>query len=95
MGDTFIYANAVDRDLVPCYNTYIATKEQKMKILEIAEKLRALYDLQGNVEVFFEDPNTDQGPFSVLCVKGRVAKKDEFEADFDMPEGFNFVLLTN
>lgn len=66
-----------------------------MKILELATKLKAIYDEQGDIEVFFRDPNTDQGPFEVNRVTNREAEEDEYPEDYNMPEGYKFVELTH
>ncbi len=66
-----------------------------MKIFELAEQLKAIYDEQGNIEVFFRDPNSNQGPFEVGCVAKCEAEEDEFPESFNMPKGFKFVELTN
>ena len=66
-----------------------------MTILELANQLRAIYDLHGNIEVFFTDPNSNQGPFAVGNTDLRVAEEDEFPKSFNMPAGYTFVELTN
>lgn len=67
-----------------------------MTIIELANKLKAIYDQHGDIEVMFTDPNSGQGPFAV----GEVAQQtveDEFDypEDFNMPVGFKFVELAN
>ncbi len=54
-----------------------------MKILELAEQLKAVYDQQGNIEVFFRDPNSNQGPFEVGQVAQCEAEEDEFPESSD------------
>jgi len=66
-----------------------------MTILELANQLKAIYDLHGDIEVFFTDPNSDQGPFAVGSTDFRVAEEDEYPEDFNMPAGYKFVELTN
>ena len=66
-----------------------------MKINALIKKLAAIQSKQGNVEVMFEDGNGDYGPWSISDVKFNVAEEDEFPEDFDMPEGFKFVLIQN
>ncbi len=66
-----------------------------MKIFELAEQLKAIYDLHGDIEVFFSDPNSNQGPFAVGQVDQCEAEEDEFPKSFNMPKGFKFVQLTN
>jgi hypothetical protein len=66
-----------------------------MKIFELATRLKAIYDEHGDIEVFFRDPNTDQGPFEVGRVAQRTAEEDEYPEDYNMPEGYKFVELTH
>ena len=61
-----------------------------MTILELATRLKAIYDEHGDVPVMFTDPNRGS-TFEVFTVKHRVAKEDEFPEDWNMPEGFEFV----
>jgi len=48
----------------------------------------------SNIEVFFRDPNSNQGPFEVGQVAQCEAEEDEFPESWNMPEGFVFVELT-
>ena len=66
-----------------------------MKILELATKLKAIYDEQGDIDVLFTDPNSNQGPFEVGNTEFRVAEEDEYPKSYNMPEGYKFVELTN
>jgi hypothetical protein len=66
-----------------------------MKIFELATKLKAIYDEHGDIEVFFTDPNSDQGPFQVSQVTQCKAEKNEYPKDYNMPAGYKFVELTN
>jgi hypothetical protein len=66
-----------------------------MTILELANHLKAIYDLHGDIEVFFTDPNSNQGPFAVGSTDFRVAEEDEFPKSYNMPEGYAFVELTH
>ena len=66
-----------------------------MKILELANQLKAIYDEHGDIDVFFTDPNSNQGPFAVGNTDLRVAEEDEYPENFNMPEGYKFVELTN
>jgi hypothetical protein len=62
-----------------------------MKAHELGKKL-----LSGeNVSVMFQDPNSKYGPFSAEHADLKVTKEDEFPEDFNMPEGFKYILLTN
>jgi hypothetical protein len=64
-----------------------------MKIQELANKLKAIYDQHGDIEVMFSDPNTGS-TYGAFIVEHRVAELDEFPEDWDMPEGFEFVEIT-
>ena len=66
-----------------------------MKILELANQLKAVYDEHGDIEVFFTDPNSNQGPFAVGNTEFREAEENEFPEDFNMPAGYKFVELLN
>jgi len=62
-----------------------------MKAHELAKKLLA----EEDVEVMFQDPNSKGGPFSTNGVQLKVAEKDQFPEDFNMPEGFKWIEITN
>mgnify|MGYP000163973499 CR=1 FL=1 len=65
-----------------------------MKIFELAEKLKAIYDEHGDVEVLFSGPNRDQDPYEVGRVGIVVVEdEDEYPEDYNMPVGFKFVNL--
>lgn len=66
-----------------------------MKISKLRKKLKALEKEHGDVEVMFQDPNSDGGPFAVSTLQSRVAEKKEFPKDWNMPKGFKFVLIEN
>jgi hypothetical protein len=66
-----------------------------MKILKLAEKLKAIYDLHGDIDVHFAGPNGDQDPYEVIALKVRVAQKGDYPEEYNMPEGFKFVELNN
>jgi hypothetical protein len=66
-----------------------------MKILELANQLKAIYDKHGDIEVMFTDPNNNNATYSVGRAAARVAEKGEFPKDWDMPAGFKFVELSN
>ena len=67
-----------------------------MKILELATKLKAIYDEHGDIEVMFSGPNNDQDPY-LVCQAGfkEVHDDEEYPEDFDMPPGYKFVSLEN
>lgn len=61
-----------------------------MKAKDLIEKLNKL-EFQDQ-DVMFQDPNSHGGPFSVLEVI--VTKsKGQFPDDFQMPEGYKYILL--
>ena len=62
-----------------------------MKILELATKLKAIYDEKGDINVMVLDDNND--PYEVSSVSFGVAKKGQYPEDYDMPAGFTFVDL--
>lgn len=65
-----------------------------MKILELANKLKAIYDKHGDIDVMFTDPNEDE-TFAVELVRfTKVADDDQYPEEYDMPKGFKFVDLT-
>ena len=66
-----------------------------MRILELANQLKAIYDEHGDIEVFFAGPNMDTEPYCVERAKVIVAEEDEFPEDFNMPAGYKFVELLN
>ena len=66
-----------------------------MKILELANQLKAIYDEHGDIDVFFAGPNMDTEPYCVERAKVIVAEEGEYPEDYDMPEGFKFVELLN
>ena len=61
-----------------------------MKIFELAERLKKIYDKHGDIEVMFESPE-DGSIWSVLA-----AEPDEvtsFPEDWNMPVSLKFVRL--
>ncbi len=67
-----------------------------MTILELANRLKAIYDKHGDVPVVFAGPNMDQDPYGVEVVNfQKVQYEDEYLEEFDMPKGFEFVMLGN
>lgn len=61
-----------------------------MKVKELIEKLS---DLDQDLEVMFQDPNAHGGPFSVQRLSVDIAEDGEYPEDWNMPEGYTFVLL--
>ena len=66
-----------------------------MKIGELIKQLEQIQAKQGDVEVMFSGPNHDQSLYSVGIVEFRVAEENEFDEEWDMPEGTKFVSLYN
>ena len=66
-----------------------------MKILELANQLKAIYDKHGDIEVMFTNPNDNNDTFSIGGTTVRVAQQGEFPKEWDMPAGFKFVELSN
>ena len=66
-----------------------------MKILELANRLKAIYDEHGDIDVHFSGPNMDQEPYSVERTEVRVAEEDDYPEDYDMPAGYKFIELLN
>ena len=67
-------------------------KESKMKILELATKLKAIYDEKGDIDVMVLDD--DRGdPYSIGQLSVTVVEEGQFPEDYDMPAGFTFVDL--
>lgn len=63
-----------------------------MKIDQLIRNLTEVLAEHGNVDVMFEDREGLMLPVNVA--KGYTAGADEFDEDWDMPEGFTFVHLT-
>lgn len=66
-----------------------------MKIFELAQKLKAIYDVHGNIDVHFAGPNMDQEPYSVNELEVNVVEDGEYPEDYNMPEGYKFLELQN
>lgn len=65
-----------------------------MKISELAEKLKAIYNEHGDIDVHFAGPNHDQDPYDVGRVDVEVVEdEDEYPKDYNMPVGYKFVSL--
>ena len=65
-----------------------------MNILELANKLKAIYDKHGDIDVMFTNPNEDE-TFAVELVQfTKVQDNDQFPEEYRMPKGFKFVDLT-
>lgn len=66
-----------------------------MKIFELAEKLKAIYDQHGDIDVHFAGPNMDQDPYSVERAVVVVAEDGDYPDEYNMPAGYKFVELVN
>jgi len=66
-----------------------------MKIFELAERLKAIYDVHGDIDVHFSGPNMDNEPYSVERTKLTVAEDGAYPDDYNMPAGYKFVSLLN
>ena len=64
-----------------------------MKIFELAQKLKAIYDEHGDINVHFAGPNMDQEPYDVGRVGVEVVEDGDYPEDYNMPEGYKFVSL--
>lgn len=62
-----------------------------MKARELIEQLLKM-DQEENV--MLQDPNAHGGPFSVMKVT-RQTSQGEYPTDWNMPEGYTFILLEN
>jgi len=66
-----------------------------MKIFEFAQKLKAMYDQHGDIDVLFAGPNNDQEPYTVNEVELVVVEDGDYPEEYNMPEGFTFLQLGN
>lgn len=62
-----------------------------MKIYDLVQKLLEIQLEHGNIDVMFY--NDHDNIREVNYASFRVAEEDEFDPDWDMPEGFKFVEL--
>jgi hypothetical protein len=63
-----------------------------MKISEVMQRLQAIQNQYGDLPVMFEA--LDSGVWELFVVKREVAEADQYPEDWEMPEGFEFVKLT-
>ena len=63
-----------------------------MTILELANKLKAIYDKNGDVDVMFIDDDGDPTQVDSVDVEV-VTDDDDYPESYDMPKGFKFVCL--
>jgi hypothetical protein len=66
-----------------------------MKIFELAQKLKTMYDQHGDIDVHFAGPNNDQEPYAVNEVELVVVEDGDYPEDYNMPEGYTFLQLGN
>ena len=66
-----------------------------MKISSVIRELEKIQKKEGDIEVMFDDPQGNYGPWAVGSVNFRVAEEEEYPEEFDMPEGFKFVEIKN
>lgn len=74
------------------YNGHINTESSTMKLLELAAKLKAIYDEHGDIDVMLLDPDRYE-PSEVTRAKVVVAEANQWPADWNMPEGFTYVSI--
>ena len=65
-----------------------------MKISEVIKQLQGIQDERGDIDVMFRDGDSD-GVWEVAAVRWKVASENEYPEDWNMPEGTEFVLVTN
>lgn len=63
-----------------------------MKILDLATRLKEIYDEHGDIEVMFDDLEKSS-VWGITHVSTKVAEKNEYPEDWEMPKGFKFVRL--
>jgi hypothetical protein len=63
-----------------------------MNILELATRLKAIYDQHGDVDVMFLDH--DSNPCGVNHVVLETVEDEDYLEEYNMPQGFKFVSLT-
>ena len=63
-----------------------------MTILELANKLKAIYDKNGNIDVLVIDYRGDPIQVDSAAVEV-VLDDDDYPEDYNMPKGFTFVCL--
>lgn len=65
-----------------------------MKISQLVKKLNKLQERYGDLEVMLMDPN-NSGPWSVTLAKREVVGYGGYPDEWNMPEGYEFVMLEN
>lgn len=64
-----------------------------MKVQTLIKKLEALEQKHGNIDVMFYADR--DGTYSVSRVTHEVAGEDEYPDDWNMPEGYEFLQITD
>jgi hypothetical protein len=64
-----------------------------MKIATLIAKLEKVKDRRGNVDVML--CGDGHGPYSADSVKFKVAAEDEYPDNWNMPEGYEFVEISD
>ena len=64
-----------------------------MKISEMITQLQTIQETVGDITVVFTDPDTSS-VWEAHVVEHRIAEADEFPKEWDMPEGLEFVNIT-
>lgn len=64
-----------------------------MKILQLAEKLKNIYDDWGDIDVMISDD--EGGLWEMRRVDFDIAEKDEYPKSWNIPDGHKFVRLEN
>ena len=69
-----------------------------MKIHEMIEHLTAIQNKHGNLDVILQDserPDFEDHIYEVESCDLKVVEEDEYPEYFNMPEGYECVLITN
>ncbi len=64
-----------------------------MLISQLIERLQTLKEQRGELEVMFE--NDDGVTWEIRVASAHLAEQDEFPPEWNMPEGFEFIKLSN
>jgi len=65
-----------------------------MKIKKMIDKLQKIEKEHGDIDVMYQDGD-GESYWSINSANFREAEEDEFPEDWEMPEGFKFVLVRN
>lgn len=64
----------------------------KMKLLDLAKKLKQIYDEHGDIDVMLLDPDRYE-PHMVSSVRVSIVEEGEWPDDWNMPEGYTHVSI--